>query len=162
MDDTFFRHLDSKEEEQFRQWARDNFDPHKEADPVWHPCVRDEWQKLSRNDTGYFYFEAQTGIIREQRPIAHTNFYNYRLPDLLRVFVIENVEKATPTVNGLQYKDQRFFIAELDEYDTNRPTNPICEDCNKDISERDIRAYQAEAGNSSLPRICEDCAERHE
>ena len=46
MDDKFFRHLNPDEEEQFRQWARDNFDPNIEPEPIWHPVVRDEWKKL--------------------------------------------------------------------------------------------------------------------
>lgn len=160
MNDSFFRQLTPSEEADFRQWARDNFDKNKEADPCWHPCVRDEWQKLARNDVGYFYFEAQTGIIRDKRPLAPTNFYNYRLPDLLRAFVQEGVEKATPTTHGLEYKDQRFFLAELEEYDTERTIQAICEDCKRSIPDRDIRMYQNEAGNSSLPRVCEDCAEK--
>ena len=41
-----FRTLSPEEEEEFRQWARDNFDSGKEANPLWHPVVRDEWAKL--------------------------------------------------------------------------------------------------------------------
>lgn len=48
MDDAFFRKLSPKEEVAFRQWARDNFDPDKEPEEVWHPVVRDEWTKLMR------------------------------------------------------------------------------------------------------------------
>lgn len=49
MNDSFFKVLDSEEERSFRQWARDNFDINKEADPCWHPCVIDEWAKIARN-----------------------------------------------------------------------------------------------------------------
>lgn len=48
MDDWLFRHLDPAEEETFRQWARDHFDPKVEPEPIWHPVVRDEWAKLAR------------------------------------------------------------------------------------------------------------------
>lgn len=43
---TFFRQLDAGEEQEFRQWARDNFNPKVDASPLWHPVVRDEWKKL--------------------------------------------------------------------------------------------------------------------
>jgi len=46
MEDKFFRQLNPDEEEQFRRWARDNFDPNIEPEPIWHPVVRDEWKKL--------------------------------------------------------------------------------------------------------------------
>ena len=46
MDDKFFRQLNPGEEEQFRQWARDNFDPNVDREPIWHPVVRDEWKTL--------------------------------------------------------------------------------------------------------------------
>jgi len=44
--DGFFLKLDKKEEEEFRQWARDNFVKGKPASAAWHPVVRDEWNKL--------------------------------------------------------------------------------------------------------------------
>jgi hypothetical protein len=38
-----FRTLSDKEVQEFRQWARDNFDPAKDdINPVWHPEVRQE------------------------------------------------------------------------------------------------------------------------
>jgi len=46
MDDSFFRKLTSSEEEEFRQWTRDNFNPAEEPEEIWHPVVRDEWRKL--------------------------------------------------------------------------------------------------------------------
>jgi len=118
MDDAFFRKLSPSEEQEFREWARENFDPQKDADPCWHPCVHDEWAKLKRNDVGFFYFEAQTGIIREKRPMAPSNFHNYRLPNLLMGTVKEAVESATVGPHGLQYKHERDFLADLEEYDT--------------------------------------------
>ena len=45
--DKFFRELDEKEQEEFRQWARDNHDPNKEPDKYWHPVVIEEWNKLT-------------------------------------------------------------------------------------------------------------------
>ena len=50
--DEFFRVLDPTEEAQFRQWARDNFDPTQAADPCWHPIVRKEWGKLKEESNG--------------------------------------------------------------------------------------------------------------
>ena len=45
--DSFFRYLNPDEEEQFRQWARDNWED-KEPDGCWHPIVRDEWVKITQ------------------------------------------------------------------------------------------------------------------
>jgi len=44
--DEFFRELDPTEEQEFRQWARDNFAPGRHPSGLWHPIVRQEWQKL--------------------------------------------------------------------------------------------------------------------
>ncbi len=48
--DSFFRVLDAKEEETFRQWARDNFrrDCVPDSFEVSHPVVRDEWRNLDK------------------------------------------------------------------------------------------------------------------
>ena len=51
MPDNWFRELTPDEEEQFRQWARENFDPGTPASPLWHPVVRDEWAKLANEPT---------------------------------------------------------------------------------------------------------------
>jgi hypothetical protein len=45
MPDWMFKQLDAQEEETFRKWARDHWEPHKEPDPAWHPVVKDEWKK---------------------------------------------------------------------------------------------------------------------
>lgn len=42
MPDSFFRTLTPAEEEEFRQWARDNWKPGDEVNGLWHPVVRDE------------------------------------------------------------------------------------------------------------------------
>lgn len=41
-----FRELDEKEEQEFRKWARDNFDPELPINELWHPVVRDECKKM--------------------------------------------------------------------------------------------------------------------
>ena len=43
-----FRTLDSKEELEFRQWARDNYEVGTEINTAWHPSVRDECEKMNR------------------------------------------------------------------------------------------------------------------
>lgn len=45
-----FRDLSPEEEEEFRQWARDNFSPEKEISECWHPVVVDEWKKLLQKE----------------------------------------------------------------------------------------------------------------
>jgi hypothetical protein len=44
--DDFFRKLTRDEETEFREWARANYDPDVTPMPVWHPVVRDEWERL--------------------------------------------------------------------------------------------------------------------
>ncbi len=41
-----FRELSKEEEVEFRQWARDNWNPREAINPVWHPVVRDECRKM--------------------------------------------------------------------------------------------------------------------
>lgn len=46
-DDPLFRSLDDAEEEEFRDWAREN-DPPNSPNPDWslyHPVCREEWVK---------------------------------------------------------------------------------------------------------------------
>jgi hypothetical protein len=46
MQDSFFKTLTPEQEIEFRQWARDNYDPIILPDPVWHPVIRDEMAKI--------------------------------------------------------------------------------------------------------------------
>lgn len=42
-----------------------------------------------------------------------------------------------------------------------RVSSAACQSCGRPIPDAEIRAYQSEAGScGSLPRVCEDCAER--
>ncbi len=42
-----FRDLNEQEKQEYRKWARDNFDPSSDLlNPVWHPVVRDECNKM--------------------------------------------------------------------------------------------------------------------
>lgn len=41
-----FRKLDEDEENEFRQWARDNYTVGEEISSCWHPVVRDECFKM--------------------------------------------------------------------------------------------------------------------
>lgn len=44
---SMFRELSEQEVEEFKKWARDNFDPSSDMlNPVWHPVVRDECNKM--------------------------------------------------------------------------------------------------------------------
>lgn len=49
-----------------------------------------------------FYFEAQTGILRDKPP-TFSNFYNYRLPASARVRVEGAVDEAHVSAGGLEY-----------------------------------------------------------
>jgi hypothetical protein len=46
MPDWMFRQLDDEEEQEFRQWARQNWTPDQEIDEIWHPVIRDECRKM--------------------------------------------------------------------------------------------------------------------
>lgn len=41
-----FQALSAERAEEFREWARENFKPGEEPNPVWHPVVRLEWDRL--------------------------------------------------------------------------------------------------------------------
>lgn len=43
-----FRDLNEEEEVEFRQWARDNYEPFSEVSTIWHPVVRDECIKINK------------------------------------------------------------------------------------------------------------------
>ena len=43
----FFRKVSSEEEQQFRQWARDNYKPFSDISGVWHPYTQDECVKMN-------------------------------------------------------------------------------------------------------------------
>jgi hypothetical protein len=45
--DFLFRHLTNEEEVKFRQWARENYVKYSEINPIWHPVVRDECEKIN-------------------------------------------------------------------------------------------------------------------
>ncbi len=46
-----FKTLTPDEEKQFRQWARDNYQPHTEIAGIWHPVIQDECVKINaQND----------------------------------------------------------------------------------------------------------------
>ena len=48
--DSFFRKLTAQEEISFRQWARDNYVISSEINELWHPSVRDECNKMNKEN----------------------------------------------------------------------------------------------------------------
>ena len=42
-----FRDLNEDEQVEFRQWARDNYEPFTEINVAWHPIVREECAKIN-------------------------------------------------------------------------------------------------------------------
>ena len=60
---SLYRILDEEEEKEFRQWARDNFDPgHETINMAWHPVVQDECHKM--NDEAFTRFGNAMNNIR--------------------------------------------------------------------------------------------------
>ena len=43
---SIYRELNPEEEQDFRDWARENFKPGGEVNQAWHPVVRDECLKI--------------------------------------------------------------------------------------------------------------------
>jgi len=43
-----FRELSPASEQQFRQWARDNYQPLSPIKGVWHPIVQEECAKMNK------------------------------------------------------------------------------------------------------------------
>ena len=42
-----FRELDTQEQEDFKQWARDKYNPGDEISSIWHPVVRAECERMN-------------------------------------------------------------------------------------------------------------------
>lgn len=42
-----FRELDSEEQEEFRQWSRDNYEVGGEINDLWHPVTKDECRRMN-------------------------------------------------------------------------------------------------------------------
>ena len=47
----FFKSLSSEEEQEFRQWARDNYKVGEAISGVWHPVVQDECVKINTENS---------------------------------------------------------------------------------------------------------------
>jgi hypothetical protein len=43
-----FRDLTPDQEQEFRRWARDNYEPGEKINGVWHPVVQDECVKINK------------------------------------------------------------------------------------------------------------------
>lgn len=48
MDDSLFKRLTPQEEKAYRAWARANWQPGQYINPVWHPVVRDECERMTK------------------------------------------------------------------------------------------------------------------
>ena len=53
-----FRTLDKTEEQEFRQWARDNFSVTEPIKSIWHPSIQDECIKMI-NEFNSFWSKNQ-------------------------------------------------------------------------------------------------------
>jgi hypothetical protein len=43
-----FKQLNKEEEKEFRQWARENYQPFSPISGFWHPAVQDECLKMNK------------------------------------------------------------------------------------------------------------------
>jgi hypothetical protein len=50
MPDYMFKKLSDDEEEEYRLWAMDNYEPGSDINPVWHPVVRRECERINGRD----------------------------------------------------------------------------------------------------------------
>ena len=46
-----FRKLDKDEEQEFRQWARDNYTRFDPIKGIWHPVIQTECAKMNEEDS---------------------------------------------------------------------------------------------------------------
>jgi uncharacterized protein YukE len=67
MKDSFFRQLSADEEQLFRRWARQNWKPGQEINPVWHPVIRDEITKIQEETKQVTQVKRQ--LTEEQRTL---------------------------------------------------------------------------------------------
>jgi hypothetical protein len=47
-----FRDLDRREEQEFRDWARENYTPFEPISGIWHPVVQDECRQINTEAGG--------------------------------------------------------------------------------------------------------------
>jgi hypothetical protein len=85
MNTELFRDLSEAEEEEFRQWARDNFKAGDTINVVWHPVVQDECRKMVDVRTGVDRTSLQ--MLKEQIDGLFTNEYAHPLDDLQPVII---------------------------------------------------------------------------
>ena len=85
MNTELFRNLSEAEEEEFRQWARDNFKAGDTINVVWHPVVQDECRKMVDVRTGVDRTSLQ--MLKEQIDGLFTNEYAHPLDDLQPVII---------------------------------------------------------------------------
>ena len=52
-----FRRLDKEEEIEFRQWAKENYQPLSEINGAWHPVVQDECRKMDEERGSFLKLE---------------------------------------------------------------------------------------------------------
>lgn len=45
--DTTFRQLSKEEEQEFKNWAQENYTAGEDISPLWHPVVRKECEKIN-------------------------------------------------------------------------------------------------------------------
>ena len=43
-----FRELSITEQQEFREWARENYLPEEHISPIWHPIIQEECQKINQ------------------------------------------------------------------------------------------------------------------
>ena len=49
---SLFKELTPEEEEAYKMWARENFDPFSDIGVVWHPVVKAECEQINRENGG--------------------------------------------------------------------------------------------------------------
>lgn len=62
---SLFRELEPGAAARFRQWARDNYVPGDPINPLWHPVVRDECERMTSVANLSFRYCLHQGILGE-------------------------------------------------------------------------------------------------
>ena len=103
----YFRGLNAKEQTVFRQWARDNYKPGANINPVWHPIVREECEKMNREAGSEAPTEITPYVPKEKQESAYeTDLKEAFIPNFYTREDLEFITNATITPGEFEeFKD---------------------------------------------------------
>lgn len=73
-----FKKLDSEEEQQFRQWARDNYQPGDKIKETWHPVIQDECLQMCGGNMPTDTAPNKLPTLQEQADLLGATDWEYK------------------------------------------------------------------------------------